>query len=281
MRLLLLTALAMVAFAANSVLNRAAVAGGMDPVSFAVVRTVTGAGMLGALALVRRGDAPGRGSWGGAASLALYLGGFSLAYLALDAGTGALILFGGVQVVMFAAALGREAVPPRRWIGAGIALAGLVVLLLPGGGGAPDPLGALAMGAAALGWGIYSLLGRAARDPLGQSAGNFLCAVPLVLPLLLIAPDLRAPQAGLILAALSGAVTSGLGYALWYAVVPRLGASRAAVAQLCVPVIAAAGGAALLGEAPDARFAAAAALTLGGIALSLAPLRGTGTPPRA
>jgi len=271
MRLFLLTALVMLAFAANSVLNRMAVAGGeIGAVEFAVIRLAAGAGVLLALVLWR-----GRGFRGatvaGVTGLVIYLFGFSLAYGRLDAGTGALVLFGVVQVTMFAGALlSGEGVPTRRWVGAGLALGGLAVLVAPAGGGWA---GFAAMAAAGVGWGLYSLAGRGAQDALGATAGNFaLALVPGLVIALLIGVDLGAASPrGVGLAVLSGAVTSGLGYALWYAVLPALGAGRAAVAQLTVPLIAAAGGAALIGEAVGWRFALAAALVLGGVAWASLP----------
>ncbi len=275
MRLFLLTALTMLAFAANSVLNRWAVGPGhIGAVEFAMIRLLAGAAVLAALVLwQRRGWAwPGRqGRVAGVLGLAAYLVGFSLAYRGLDSGTGALVLFGIVQVTMFAGALiSREAVPARRWAGAGLALAGLALIAAPG----TVALGPLAlMVVAGVGWGLYSLAGRGAVDPLAATAWNFLLAVPLVLPLGLIT-GVEAPDGtGIVLAVVSGAVTSGLGYALWYAILPGLGATRAAVAQLTVPVIAALGGAVLLAEAPGLRFWLASALVLGGVALASVPYR--------
>lgn len=279
MRLFLLTALVMVAFAANSVLNRLAVgAGEIGAVEFALIRLLAGAVVLLALVAIR-----GRG-WRGAtvagvAGLAVYLFGFSLAYGHLDAGTGALILFGVVQMTMFGGALlSGEAVPMRRWAGAGLALAGLAVLVAPAGGAWT---GFAAMAAAGLGWGIYSLAGRGARDALAATAGNFaLALIPAAGVALAVGVEFGAVTAwGVVLAVLSGAVTSGLGYALWYAVLPALGAARAGVAQLTVPLIAAAGGAVLIGESVGWRFALAAALVLGGVLLASLPraaLKGDG-----
>lgn len=274
MRLFLLTALTMLAFAANSVLNRWAVAPGhIGAVEFAMVRLLAGAVTLAVLVAWQRGGLawPGwRGRFAGVVGLSAYLVGFSLAYRGLDAGTGALVLFGMVQVTMFAGALiSREAVPGRRWAGAGLALAGLALIAAPGV--VPlVPLGLMAL--AGVGWGIYSLAGRGAGDPLAATAWNFLLAVPLVLPLGLV--GFATPDAlGVWLAVVSGAVTSGLGYALWYSVLPGLGASRAAVAQLSVPIIAALGGAALLAEVPGLRFWLASGLVLGGVALASLPYR--------
>jgi drug/metabolite transporter (DMT)-like permease len=277
MRLFLLTLLTMLAFAANSVLNRAAVGPGLiDPVSFAVVRLLAGAGMLGVLLVLRRGLAGGLvwAGWPvrvvGALSLLVYLFGFSLAYGALDAGTGALILFGTVQITMFAGALARgEAVPGRRWAGAGLAFAGLVYLLAPGSVPSGYPFEAALMAAAGVGWGIYSLSARGARDPLAVTGWNFILAVPVALAVWVLVAEGGAQIAGIVLAAVSGAVTSGLGYALWYSVLAELGASRGAVAQLTVPVFALAGGMAFLGEVLTLRFAIAAVLVIGGVGWAL------------
>ena len=276
MGLVALAAVVMVAFAGNSVLNRLAVAdGAIGAGPFAVIRLASGALALWAIATVRR-RRPVWAGWVGPASLLVYTVGFSLAYRGLDAATGALILFGGVQVVMFAGALAQgERIAPLRWAGMGVALAGLVLLLGPGAG-APRPGPAASMALAALGWGVYSLAGRRAADPLGETAANFLVAAPLVVPLLLLGTG-PASGRGIAMAVLSGAVTSGLGYALWYAVLPRLASSAAALAQLSVPLIALLGGVALIGEWPALRFAPAAALILGGIALGLsARARGGG-----
>ncbi|MGL4320824.1 MAG: DMT family transporter [Paracoccaceae bacterium] len=270
MRLILLTTLAMCAFAANSVLNRMAVADGeMDPMTFALIRLVAGAVVLGLLVALRRGAFwPGwNGRVPGVGGLLVYLAGFSLAYTGLDAGTGALILFGCVQITMFAGALAAgDAVPAQRWAGAGLAFAGLVVLLTPVGVGVSVVHGAL-MAMAGAGWGIYSLAGRGVRDPLAATAANFVLAVPVALLALPWVP-LQAQAAGVGLAIVSGAVRSGLGYALWYALVPQLGAARAAVAQLTVPVIAAAAGLVLLAEPVGWRFAMAAVMVLTGVLLA-------------
>ena len=269
-RLAALTALTMLAFAANSLLNREALAEGQTgPAVFALIRVVSGALCLWVLVRLRGGPSrPILRPWG-VVSLALYVLGFSFAYVTLPAGVGALILFGGVQVTMFAGAvLGGERVAWPRWAGAAVAFAGLVWLLWPGAQAAPPVAGALLMLAAALGWGVYSLLGRGVPDPLAATASNFVWAVPLAVLAYAVLPD-AASARGALLAVVSGAVTSGLGYALWYAILPRLTATLAAVAQLSVPVIATAGGIALLGEELNARFLIATLLVLGGIGLSL------------
>ncbi|MGR3571721.1 DMT family transporter [Brevirhabdus sp.] len=292
MRLFLATALTMTAFAANSVLNRMALVDGrIGAGDFAVWRVASGAAVLLFLVVLRDGRIAiggGRGRWAGVLSLSVYMVGFSLAYLSLDAGAGALILFGGVQVTMFggAVALG-EPLPARRWLGAALAFCGLVWLLWPGSGaGGADAFPAaavLAMAAAAIGWGIYSLVGRAAADPLQSTAANFLLASPLCWAALWLLPPMPAPgggeigasAGGIALALVSGVVTSGLGYALWYTVLPRLAASVASVAQLSVPVIAMAGGVVFLEEVPGWRFGVAALVVLGGVAIaSIAPRSG-------
>jgi len=275
MRLFLLTTLVMIAFAANSVLNRMAVGvAGLDPALAGVVRLGAGVGVLLTLTLARWGSAalrlPPRVALAGMATLFLYILGFTLANGRIDAGVGALILFGSVQITMFAAALiGGERLGRWRLIGAGVAFAGLAVLVAPTGGARVDPLGAAFMAAGGLGWGLYSLNGRRARDPLGATAVNFVLALLPALAWLALRGAVPEPTWGIWPALVSGAVTSGLGYALWYAVVPRLAASLAAVAQLSVPVLAALGGAILLAEVPGPRFWGAAVLVLGGIALSL------------
>lgn len=271
MRLFLLTTLTMIAFAANSVLNRVGVASGeISAESFALVRVIAGAAMLLILLWWRGGKRSFRPNVWGVIGLALYLVGFSQAYIQLDAGLGALILFGGVQVTMFAGAvLTREAIPPGRWIGMLVALGGLVWLT---GGLAADGAARLAfvmMGLAAVGWGVYSLVGRKSSDALANTAANFLWAVPLTaLPLLATGAG-SFGASGILYAVISGAVTSALGYALWYAILPKMAATVAAVAQLTVPVIAAVAGAVFLGEGLSWQLAAAAGLILGGVALSV------------
>ncbi|MCF6234440.1 MAG: DMT family transporter [Rhodobacteraceae bacterium] len=263
----------MVAFAANSVLNRLALAAGdMGPLSFATIRLISGAIMLVALVAWRdKGIQKLRRKivFDGPLTLLLYVLGFSLAYVTLDAGVGALILFGGVQVTMFAGAvLAREAIPLNRWAGAGLAFAGLVWLMWPAGAATPEVLGAALMLAAAIGWGLYSLIGRTAKDPLLETARNFAYAVPLCALVWIVMPD-DATLRGAGLAMASGMLTSGLGYALWYKVLPRLPAAVAAIAQLTVPVIAMGGGMVFLAEVPDLRFLLAAGLVSGGVILSL------------
>lgn len=276
MRLFALTALTMFAFAANSVLNRLALeAGDTGPASFAAVRLMSGALMLALLLMWRDKGmslAPRGIGWQGPLTLALYVLGFSFAYVTLDAGVGALILFGGVQITMFAGAVAaREDIPLNRWAGAAMAFGGLVWLMWPQGGVegvAPNRGGAALMLAAAVGWGIYSLIGRKSGDPLRTTTANFTLAAPLGVVVWIILPDMMSWR-GAGLAMISGMVTSGLGYALWYRVLPGLPAAVAAIAQLTVPVIAMAGGMVFLREALDMRFVLAAGLVIGGVVVSL------------
>lgn len=274
MRLAILTAATMIAFAANSVLNRLAVGGAaIDPGSFSVIRVLSGAVMLTALAAARGRMLPlmSRRRIVGAGSLALYMIGFSVAYLTLDAGLGALILFGVVQITMFAfaAMVGHRAVP-LQIAGAAVAFAGLVWVLWPAGAAFADPVGAGFMAAAGFGWALYTLSGRAELDALAATAANFCLALPVtVLAPLIVGQPLVLSARGAGLAILSGAVTSGLGYALWYEIVPRLSPQAAATVQLSVPVIALVAGVLMLGESAGIRILLGAAVVIGGIALAL------------
>ncbi|MCT4556684.1 MAG: DMT family transporter [Pelagimonas sp.] len=279
MRIFLLTSLTMMAFAANSVLTRAGIYdAGLDAVWFGVIRLWSGALVL----LVLVAALGNVGHWRSELRLAsllglfLYIFGFSLAYVRLESGLGALILFGMVQVTMFSGSLlGGERPPMLRWIGTGIAFGGLVYVLAPGSDAAAQSVNlsaSLLMIVAGIGWGIYSLKGRQSKDPLLSTAVNFSLVAPIGLLFALAAPAFapaKFPPNGVLLAVVSGAVTSGLGYALWYAVLPRLAGSVASVAQLTVPIIAMAGGAVFLGEALTVQFAVASLLVLGGVGLSL------------
>ena len=273
MRQAALVAVVMLAFAGNSILNRIGVARfGMDPLSFGAIRVAAGALVL---LVTTRGQGVPRlrdaRRWSGAATLALYMIGFSWAYLSLGAGLGALILFATVQAAMFGTAVAqRQAVPVLRWIGMGVAMAGLVVLLWPSGALRVDPAGALAMIAAGAGWAAYTLLGQGERDATRASAANFTLCLPLMLLAVAIRADIGPlPAAGVATAIVAGAVTSGLGYALWYRVLPALPVTLAATAQLSVPVIAVLAGIVLLAEPLSPRIAGASALVLGGIGLSV------------
>ncbi|MDU8944738.1 DMT family transporter [Ovoidimarina sediminis] len=272
MRVAALTLVVLVAFAANSILNRTAMAGGeAGPAAFATIRVVSGALALLLFAALSRqslnlrtGRRPAA-----AAALLLYVLGFSFAYLTLDAGVGALILFGGVQVTMFAGALILGDRPPiLRWAGMGLGLTGLCWLCWPAGAATVPLGGAVLMSFAALGWGIYSLLGSGVSEPLGETAGSFLVAAPVtVLVWMLSGEATGVTQLGWALAVVSGVVTSGLGYALWYSVLPKLDRSVAGLAQLSVPVIAVIGGALILGEDVTLRAVLAGTLVLAGVAL--------------
>lgn len=271
-RIIALTALVMLAFAANSVLNRLALeTGTTGPTSFALIRLASGAALL-SLLLAFQGQMatlrPRLALLPGVATLTLYILGFSFAYQTLPAGIGALVLFGGVQITMFAGAvIAREPLPPLRILGAVIAFGGLVWLMAPGQA-RPDLGGFLLMAVAALGWGLFSLIGRRVGAPLPTMAGSFVWSLPLGLLAFGLWPD-SADTRGIWLAIASGALTSGLGYALWYRVLPQISASTAAVVQLTVPIIAMAGGMIFLAEPLTLRFTMAAVLVLGGVALSL------------
>ncbi|MBA1272192.1 DMT family transporter [Stutzerimonas azotifigens] len=269
-RILLLTTLAMLAFTGNSLLCRIALRDtAIDASSFTAVRLVSGALVLWALVRLRARQPLG-GSWPGALSLFVYAAGFSFAYRELAAGTGALLLFGAVQLCMLSIGwLRGERLTGLQSLGLLLALAGMITLLLPGA--SAPPLGAaLLMVLAGAGWGIYSLLGRGAGDPLSATAGNFVRAIPLALVLaLVLLPTLRWDMPGLVYAVLSGALTSGLGYAIWYSALPGLGALQAATVQLSVPVLTALAGSLLLAEALTLRLLLAAIAVLGGIALVL------------
>ena len=275
MRTALLTAAALVGFAANSLLCRMALRPRLvDAATFTAIRIVSGAV---ALFLIARAAGPhdppssAAGSWGSAAALVAYAAAFSFAYLRIDAGIGALLLFGAVQVTMLGWALFRGERPGgTEWAGLLAALAGLVALVRPGLT-APDPLGAALMLAAGVAWGAYSLRGRRAGAPLLETAANFARAAPLALALELAAPGPTSLSLrGALLATASGALTSGVGYSLWYAALRGLTATRAAIVQLSVPVLAAAGGVAVLGERPTPRLLGCAAVVLGGVALAIA-----------
>lgn len=272
LRIVSLTALAMVAFAANSVLNRLALAPELlDAASFSTIRVGSGALTLWLILAIRGGSGETRViDLRMPVALFIYIAGFSFAYLSLGAGTGALILFGTVQLTMFAVALYQgERFPILGWAGLAAALGGLAYLVSPGVE-APDLFGAVLMIGAGIGWGVYSLLGRGARDPLAATAWNFLLCCPLVLIVsLLFLSEMSGTWAGVALAVASGAIASGLGYVIWYAVLPSLTAGRAASVQLSVPAIAALGGVVFLSEPLSLRLIIASVITLGGVALVL------------
>ena len=270
-RTALLTVFAMLAFASNSLLCRVALRDtSIDAATFTSIRLASGALVL-AILLRSRGQRPmAAGSWPMAAMLFAYAACFSFAYRDLTAATGALLLFGAVQLTMTAYGLfSGERLKGLRLVGVLIAIAGLVWLLLPGLS-APPPVAAGLMLAAGLAWGIYSLLGRSAGDATAATGGNFIRAVPFAAVIsLAAATQASSDPMGLFYALVSGAVTSGLGYVLWYAALPALSATSAATIQLCVPAIAALGGVMLLAKPITARLLLASLAILGGIALTI------------
>ena len=272
----LVTALALTCFAANSLLCRAALRPGLvDPATFTAVRVASGAVVLAALVLVRGKGGPRQGGWTSAAMLFAYAAAFSLAYVRLHAGTGALLLFASVQATMLGWSLRAGAtLRAVQWLGIAIAAAGLVLLTAPGAA-SPGPAGAGLMVAAGVAWGVYSIRGRSAADPVATTAGNFVRALPFAVAWVVAsAASSHGSATGLALAAISGAVTSGGGYVLWYAALPVLGAARAGTLQLAVPVLAAAAGVVLLGEPLTLRLVIAAAAIVAGIALAVRARRG-------
>lgn len=278
-RTLLLTALAMLAFAGNSLLCRLALREtAIDAASFTAVRLLAGACMLWLLLQLRQNRQAPAGSWAGAVALFTYAAAFSFAYLQLDTGVGALLLFGAVQLSMLLWGLLRgERLGLCASLGTALATAGLLALLLPGAS-SPPLLAALLMLLAGVAWGAYSLLGRGQGNPLAVTAGNFLRATPLaVLLALAVLPQLNWDGPGLFYALLSGALTSGVGYAIWYSALPGLHASQAATVQLSVPILAALGGSLLLSEALTLRLLLSAVAVLGGIALVLSARQRAGS----
>jgi drug/metabolite transporter (DMT)-like permease len=276
MRLVLLTLLTMCAFAANSLLTRAAVDGGhIGPQAFVVLRVAAGAAVLGAIALWRGVSLPlmRRERIAGATSLTLYMIGFSLAYLTLDAGLGALILFGVTQITMFAhAAVTGQPPSLRQLCGAAVAFAGLVLVLWPTKQSLTDPLGAGLMVLAGLGWAAYTIAGRGAADPLAATGANFILCLP-ILAAVFFTSSFNADAAGIVLAVICGGTTSGLGYALWYSVLHQMRGTTAAVVQLSVPVLAILAGAVFLGEAVPTVILVAATMVVGGIGWSVTAKR--------
>jgi drug/metabolite transporter (DMT)-like permease len=264
----------MLAFAANSVLARLALApGDLGALGYTGIRLVSGAAMLAALLYIRRDGEARRlvaGSWPAAAALFAYALAFSIAYLLLGAGTGALILFVSVQFGILGWAVFRGDRPgPAEWLGLMLALAALVFLVAPGLVAPPWP-GTLLMIVAGLSWAAYTLLGRGSRAPLADTAGNFIRCLPPALVLLIAGGLSQVHDLRLIACAIaSGALASGLGYAIWYGVLPALSRTGAGLVQLTVPAIAAAGGVLLLGEPLTPRLLLASMGILGGVALAL------------
>jgi len=274
-RSFVLTLLAMLAFAGNSLLCRAAFhASGIDAASFTTLRIVAGALVLGMIVRLRRRGHEPAGSWASALALFAYAAAFSFAYVSLTAATGALLLFGAVQATMIGFGLFKGE-RLRAWQVAGLAcaLGGLIGLLLPGLSAPPLQGSALMLGAG-VAWGVYSLRGKGGGDPLRVTAGNFGRAVAFALVLSAATlPWASLDRAGVGYAVASGAVASGIGYAIWYTALPGLKTTSAATVQLSVPVIAALGGITLLGEAPTLRLLVASVAILGGIALVIVDKR--------
>lgn len=268
-RIVVLTSLAMLAFAGNSLLCRIALRQAhIDAASFTAIRLIAGALVLWLIVRMRRGACAGAGNWLSASALFAYAAGFSFAYVSLPAATGALLLFGAVQATMIGYGIGTgERLLKWQLVGLALALGGLVGLLLPGLSAPPLSGSALMLGAG-VAWGIYSLRGKGVGDPTRVTAGNFLRAAPMAIVLgLVMMNGATLNQAGFGYAIASGALTSGMGYAIWYTVLPALKATHAATVQLGVPVIAALGGVVLLGEAITLRLVLASLAILGGIAL--------------
>ena len=271
LRIFTLTSLAMMAFAANSILARLALTGGdIGPWAFTAIRFISGALCLAII--IGPTKTMSQGSWKAALALLLYGIFFSYAYILLSAGTGALILFAAVQITMIGGGLlAGERLRVLQWLGLALAMAGLVYLMMPSIA-PPSPIGATMMAMAGLGWGLYSLMGRGKGNPTALTAGNFLraaiiCAV-LTLPLIWVLPESQPAQKGITLALVSGIITSGLGYVIWYMALKHLTATRAGIAQLTVPIIAAIGGMLFIAEPFTERFFIAMCVTLGGVALA-------------
>ena len=272
LKIFLYTSLALVAFAFNSILCRLALRNGaIDPAGFTSVRLISGAVVLITLSyFFSKGSSGKRGNWLSAFFLFAYAICFSFAYTSLTAGTGALILFGCVQLTMIAAALFKGERPGAlEWIGLAAALGGLVYLVFPGLS-SPPPISSALMAGAGIAWGFYTLRGKGSGDPLADTTGNFIRSVPMVILISIpIISQMHLSGRGVLLAILSGAVASGVGYTIWYAALKHITATRAAIVQLSVPVIAAIGGVLFLAETATTRLWIAGALILGGIALTI------------
>lgn len=266
--------LAMIAFAGNSILNRLALVDGEAGAwSFTLIRLISGAVMLALLSRFRLRE----GSWAGAVSLLVYAAGFSFAYLALGAGVGALILFAVVQFTMMGRGVAMgERFSAVQWLGSLMAFGSMVWLLWPTAkiGGQSTSIWAIApMIAAGIGWGVYSLIGRDAKSPLLATTGNFLrasiIALALSLPIFYWLPEALPSQTAIIAAIASGAITSGLGYAIWYAALPGFSRSQAGIMQLSVPALAAIGGVLFIGEVLTGQLIISTVVVLAGIGLTV------------
>lgn len=265
-----LGALAMLAFASNSILNRyALVDGGSGAWTFTLIRLVSGAAMLAILSRFQLKE----GSWRGALMLLVYAAGFSYAYMELGAGLGALILFTAVQFTMLGQGLASgERLSPVQSAGTAMAFGAMIWLLWPGDSTGQSFWAVSAMIAAGMGWGVYSLLGRGVKAPINATAGNFVraavIAIVLSLPILWISPEIQPSTSAVMAAIMSGAITSGVGYAIWYAALPGLSRMQAGIMQLSVPAIAALGGVAVLGEILTSRLIISTSIILLGVGVA-------------
>ena len=269
MRYVILTLLAMVAFASNSLLCRLALRQTtIDAASFTLIRLLSGAIALWLIVITRKTARNTAGSWTSALTLFTYAAAFSFAYISLSAGTGALLLFGAVQATMILWGLRKgERLNAQQWFGLAIALGGLITLVFPGLS-APPIGGALLMTGAGIAWGIYSLRGKGAGDPTSVTAGNFWRSVVFAAVLnMALLRWINLDLAGICYAIVSGAIASGIGYVIWYSALPGLKATTAATVQLSVPVLAAVGGILFLSESITSRLVFASLLILGGIGL--------------
>ncbi|MFN2474864.1 MAG: DMT family transporter [Chthoniobacterales bacterium] len=282
-RIFSLTVLAMLCFAGNSLLCRLALRNSLiDAASFTSIRLISGAVLLFVIATFRSQRPLQGGSWFSAFALFSYAAAFSFAYISLPAGTGALLLFGAVQSTMIFWGLRRgESFGWSQVFGLIVALAGLVALVLPGLA-SPPLRGSMLMITAGVAWGVYSLRGKRGGDAASSTAGNFIRVIPFAVVLTVaFSGRVHADHVGLICALLSGAITSGIGYVLWYAVLPSLASTSAGTVQLSVPVLAAVGGITLLGEQPTLRFVLASVAVLSGIAIVIWNQHATTTRSRA
>lgn len=261
----------MIAFASNSVLCRLALQPNLiDPGSFTLLRLVSGAMVLAGLVSMRRDGAWRKPHWFAALALFAYAAPFSFAYVRIPIGIGAIILFPAVQLTMIGWDLfhGKK-LHAMEWTGLGLALGGLAILTLPGAT-APDPVGAVLMGVAGIAWGAYSLIGRGSRNAVANTTGNFVYAVLFAIPLVGAAPsEMHWTSTGLILATISGGLASGIGYAAWYTILPRISATQAGILQLLVPILATLAGIVILDEPMSVRLAVAGVAVISGVALAV------------
>ncbi len=267
----LYTFLALVAFASNSVICRLALKEkAIDPGLFTGIRLISGALVLALLVFLSKSEKPlnSKGSWGSGFILFLYAAAFSYAYITLDTGTGALIAFGAVQITMIAYSLvSGYKMSVLEWIGIFLSITGFIYLMLPGAK-TPSILGFVLMTISGISWGIYSIRGKGSKNPLHETAFNFLRATPFLLVLLFfMAKDFNTSTKGVLLALLSGTVTSGLGYTIWYMALKELTSIQASIVQLFVPVLAAIGGVLFVGELISSKLVVASLMILGGVLL--------------